>query len=506
MSYEFLKLYDDINMAILGFDQDMTIGYFNSAFLTLFKFSPRHINKNPKVMELLPSLKTSWPELFDGLNKFSAMRVGAEKTAIHNESELTLIPRLNKIQNVFVLSFTDMSVEKKLYEKYREKLDELKASHEQIIQADKLKTIGEMSANISHEINNPLTVASGNAEIIEFTLDEEDINSQRETIKDAVLNIKESHERISHIITGMKEFLYKNEDRKEYCTVQELVERSIDLVKTKYEDSNIKIAVKYHDPEHIVLVNKIKLEQVIINLLQNALDALVDAKTINPKVDVIVSTSEGGTEVFFDVIDNGPGIPNENHEKIFQAFYTTKDVGKGTGLGLSISSRIILAHQGRLSIVPEKKGAHFRIELPCIEVSSFVDNTSQFLNHDNQDFVRVLVVDNEPNILNLCQRFFDGENFLLIGSTSGEAALKMLEQTRVDIIITDINMPGMSGHELAKRIHSSKKKCPVVYMSGDNVMETYKNDKDTLGIRGAIIKPFTRDVFINTIKDVLANK
>lgn len=503
MKSENMKLYDDLNLAIIAINNSCEISYYNSSFLTLFKLSPRNITKTPNIKDLLPQVVQTWKTIFDSLKTVSEVLVGEEKTLLQNDIQLTLIPRVFRAEDLLIISFNDMSVEKKLYDKYREKLEELKASHEQIIQADKLKTIGEMSANISHEINNPLTVASGNAEIIEFTLDDEDISGQKENIREAVLNIKEAHERIGHIITGMKEFLHKNEDRKEYCTVKELVERSINLVKTKFDDSKVKLTVRIDNDDELVLVNKIKLEQVIINLLQNALDALVDGEIKNPEVVISVKSKSETNEVHFEVIDNGPGIPQENREKIFQAFFTTKDVGKGTGLGLSISSRIIQAHQGKLSIIDTKRGAHFRIELPSIEVSSFVDNTSQFLTHDKQEVVRVMVVDNEPSILNLCQKFCEGVEFLLIGSTSGESALKMIQQTRVDVLITDLNMPGMTGPELAKELSQSKRQCPIIYMSGEGVMEQYNKDKDILGIRGAIIKPFTRDIFINTIKDVL---
>lgn len=506
MSTQNFNFFDDINLAIISTTADLSVVYFNSAFLTLFKLTPRLVNKAEGLTQLIEPLASILKELSEKSIKAKTTVIGAEVSFVFNEASLTVIPRVAFSDSHLVISFNDMSVEKKLYDKYREKLEELKTSHEQIVQADKLKTIGEMSANISHEINNPLTVASGNIEIIEFTMEEEDLNSQRENLKEALQNIKESHDRINQIVAGMKEFLHKSEDRKEYCSVKDLVDRCHHMVKAHFEDNEVELKIKIEDSNQLILVNKIKVEQVIINLLQNAVDALSDSNTKNPIVTLEVLSGSEGSEVYFDVTDNGPGIKSENRERIFQAFFTTKEVGKGTGLGLSISSRIISAHQGKLQLLDSQSGAHFRIELPSIEVSSFVDNTSHFLSHENQSIPRILVVDNEPNILNLCQKFCEDQDFLLIGSTSGEAALKMLQQTKIDVVVTDYQMPGMNGSELAEAIFASRKNCPVIYMSGANVLEYYNRDKERFNVKAAILKPFTSEVFMSTIRGVLAGK
>ena len=506
MTTQNYNIFDDINLSIVIIDEKQRIHYFNSAFLTLFKLTPRLVNKAGSLAELLSPLESILNELITKSFSTKTTALGAESSFVFNGNALTVIPRVSFVDSNLIISFNDMSVEKKLYDKYREKLEELKTSHEQIVQADKLKTIGEMSANISHEINNPLTVASGNVEIIEFTMEEDDLNSQRENLKEALNNIRESHERINQIVAGMKEFLHKSEDRKEYCSVKDLVDRCHHMVKSHFEDNEVTLKIKIQDNNQLILVNKIKVEQVLINLLQNAVDALSDANTKNPTVQLEVSCGNDGSEVYFDVTDNGPGIKPENRERIFQAFFTTKEVGKGTGLGLSISSRIIAAHQGRLSLLDSASGAHFRIELPSIEVSSFVDNTSHFLSHENQSIPRVLIVDNEPNILNLCQKFCEDQDLLLIGSTSGEAALKMLQQTKIDVVITDYQMPGMNGSELAEAIFNNKKNCPVIYMSGANVLDYYNRDKERFNVKAAILKPFSSEVFMSTIRGVLANK
>jgi signal transduction histidine kinase len=501
------EIFNDINIPVLVTKGTVEIIYVNSSFLTLFRLSPRIVKKVDGIAELLSSSSYGLEKLMTKAMSLKTVIIGEEKTFVFGGQTITAVARVSPYQvgkeEFLIVSFNDMSVEKRLYDKYREKLEELKSSHEEIMQADKLKTIGEMTAGISHEINNPLTVASGNAELIGFCLEEEDLNRQRKSIEEALSNIQESHQRITDIIQGMKEFLYKSEDKKEYVDVKEIIRKSISMVKRFYDEKQVVLKIAEAEGDILILANRTKIEQVLVNLLQNAFDSVVDQQRENGLVEIRLSSSHDGEEVVIDVVDNGEGIAETDRENIFQTFFTTKEMGRGTGLGLSISSRIIASHQGHLTLLDSTEGAHFQIRLPSIEVSSFVDQSTLMISQLNQNVFRVMVVDNEPHILNLCQKFCEGEDILLIGSTSAAGALNSLEKMKVDLVITDINMPQMSGNLLAEEIKKSTNSCPIIYMSGQDSFKRFDEDKQRLDIAAFILKPFTKDEFLSAIRNVL---
>src|SRR5690606_27361382 len=151
--------------------------------------------------------------------------------------------------------------------------------------------------------------------------------------------------------------------------------------------------------------------------------------------------------VIIKVSDNGPGIPKEISEDIFSPFFTTKDVGEGTGLGLSICKKIVESHQGELSFTSEQgKGTTFIVKLPIIEVSSYTQS-EYLMQQKNRDGKRILVVDNEVQVLNILHTFIEEEGHVFIGSTNGNEALRFLDNINIDLIITDFTMPQMNGTE-----------------------------------------------------------
>ena len=202
------QLYDTLFEAVAVLDTNGKIVYTNHFFSTLFKASPRVIKKLDNLFEFFCSDGPFPKNLFDKIISNSGSYVSKEINLITEEATSKhVVIKLSTLEDRNILiCFNNISIEKKLYNKYRIQLNELKDSHLQILQADKLSTIGELSAGIGHEISNPLTIAAGNIEILENYLSKEELKEQ-EVITTCLQDVTDSHNRITSIIFNMKTFL-----------------------------------------------------------------------------------------------------------------------------------------------------------------------------------------------------------------------------------------------------------------------------------------------------------
>lgn len=236
-------------------------------------------------------------------------------------------------------------------------LKERKNSEKKLLQTTKLASLGEMAASIAHEINNPLTIISGQVSRIEKSLVNELENDKR---SDAIIKIKKQIKRMTKIIEGLKSYSRNtNEDAFKLVSISRIINNSIDLVSEKMKISIIDFQLNIPDDDAFIECNEIQIEQVLVNLLNNSCDAISSLKARWINLDVSLNE----TNVEITIKDSGGGIPHDISEKIMEPFYTTKEAGKGTGLGLSISKGIIENHEGELFIDFENKNTTFKIVL-----------------------------------------------------------------------------------------------------------------------------------------------
>ncbi len=499
ISYE---LFDDLFEPVIVLDENAEILYYNSSFLYFFQMTPRTILKLGNIKTFFTELG---PHFINTLNEFlhNGTCISPELSFMRNDQKSTVIIKGSKLFDRYVLMMKDVTVEKQLYDKYKIQIEELKNSHNDILQSDKLKALGEMSANIAHEINNPLAVASGNNELLGFSLDENDLNLQRDNIQNCQKNIETSLLRITKIIANMREFLYKSEETKEYVNFSEVINKSIELLNSRLKDSNISVNFKEFNHDYIIFGNQIKLEQVIINLLSNAIDALSENNTSSPNIQINLVHIPEDASIQLSIRDNGPGIKDENYDKIFQTFFTTKEIGKGTGLGLSIARRIIEAHQGKLEIVKSDTGANFLITLPSLELSNYLQTDWNQLLDNNSGQKRILFVDNEPQILNLCMSFLKDSNYTFLGAANAQEALNIINRSEIHLVVTDLNMPNSSGIDLLELLRKKNIAIPSLLLSSKEAITVYNQEKERLKIDGIILKPFSKEELFNSLKKTL---
>lgn len=230
-----------------------------------------------------------------------------------------------------------------------------------IAQSSKMSALGELASGIAHEINNPLNVIQFRANVIKQAAQKEGGGT---TIVEHAENIEKNVQRITSIVRGLRAFARKaDQDPFEVVPVRRLLDDALELCQDKFRFANVDLKVVRPDPTLDVECRPTQLLQVLVNLLNNAFDAVTE----RPKEEkrwVSIEAVIHGTAVEFAVTDSGPGIPEKVAEQMFTQFYTTKPAGKGTGLGLSISRKILEAHRGILKLDKDAKNTRFLVGLP----------------------------------------------------------------------------------------------------------------------------------------------
>ncbi|MFK8138050.1 MAG: ATP-binding protein [Bdellovibrionales bacterium] len=235
-----------------------------------------------------------------------------------------------------------------------------------ILQNSRLSSLGEMAAGIAHEINNPLSVINGYADrmigIIEKEKEELSAESLAKVLK-AADRISTTSERIATIIRGLRDFSRDgSKDKSSICTIDDLINDTLDFCRQKFVNRNVDLRVSAESREIFVQCKRVQLSQVLLNLLNNAFDAITDLDQKEPWI--VVNATVENDKVKIAVTDSGEGIDKKVAAKIMQPFFTSKEIGKGTGLGLSISKGIIESHSGKIWLDHSSVNTKFVVELP----------------------------------------------------------------------------------------------------------------------------------------------
>jgi two-component system NtrC family sensor kinase len=237
--------------------------------------------------------------------------------------------------------------ERKLAEEAKEKLKS------QLLQSEKMSAIGQLAGGIAHELNNPLGIILGYAQTINRSIKHDDsLNHPLKSIEKETLRCK-------NMVKDLLLFSRTSKTLMEEMDINSMIEQTIPLVESKTKICNVKIESRYSESHLLTMGNMNNLQQVMVNLCNNAIDAMPSGGTIG------ITTEQIDNFAVIKVVDNGTGITKENVKHIFEPFFTTKDIGKGTGLGLSLCYEIVKKHDGIIEFLTEPgKGTTFIIKLP----------------------------------------------------------------------------------------------------------------------------------------------
>ncbi len=246
-------------------------------------------------------------------------------------------------------------------EEVKRREQELREKQEQLVQAGKLATLGELTTGIAHELNNPLNnigLFIGNAiDLIEFG----SIEANPERVLRELSNAMQQVRKATEIITHLRTFGRAASVSYQPVSIGTVITSAVSLIQEQLRLRQIEVQIQMPDEEVVVMGNAIQLEQVFLNLLTNARDAINE----RPEKRITITCTTTADTVEIRVRDTGSGISPEVERRIFDPFFTTKEVGAGTGLGLSITYSIIQEHQGAISLEShEGEGALFLVQLP----------------------------------------------------------------------------------------------------------------------------------------------
>jgi signal transduction histidine kinase len=229
-------------------------------------------------------------------------------------------------------------------------LEDLKNMQGHMVSNARMASLGEMAGNVAHEINNPLNIINLSLRSVTKTLDKEDIKIEK--INTKIEKISNMVKRMGEIIQSLKGFSRdsSNDPMQEY-SILEIIDGSLLVIQEKIEDDGISLKVEYNNTKDLKLFcNKTALNQVIVNILTNAYDY---TKGMEGDKFITIEVNESEKTMDFSISDSGPGIDEENRQKIWEPFFTTKELGSGTGLGLSMSKGIVeKQHRGSLELAP----------------------------------------------------------------------------------------------------------------------------------------------------------
>jgi len=250
------------------------------------------------------------------------------------------------------LNFLIDITERKKAEEERLKLEE------QLRLAGRLAAVGELSAGVAHELNNPLAAIQGFAQLLTARNDLDEA-----TKKDLGIVYREA-QRAAKITQNLLSFARRHEPEKRLISINEVLEKTLELRSHQMKVNNIEVVADFAADLPKTRADFFQMQQVFVNIINNAEQSMVEA---HGKGRLVVKTQKVGNMIQATFADNGPGISEENLKRIFDPFFTTKEVGKGTGLGLSICYGIVEAHGGRIYARSKLgEGATFVVEIPII--------------------------------------------------------------------------------------------------------------------------------------------
>jgi two-component system NtrC family sensor kinase len=351
-----------------------------------------------------------------------------------------------------------------------------------LIQSEKLSAIGQLVAGVAHELNNPLASVLGFADYLVET------GAVPPHLAEPLRVIQQEAQRAASIVRNLLTFARRQERERERLAIATVLERTVALLRNQLLGLKVEVAVDVDADLPLVEGNVNQLQQVFLNLANNAAQAIASAE--RPEGGRLTLHARRWLDgVAVDVTDDGPGIPEALHQRVFEPFFTTKPAGEGTGLGLSICQGIVREHGGRLTLRSAPgDGATFTVELPAARREPAELEQAGARSPASG---RILVVDDEPHILHYMRATLAAWGHQVDVATDGDDALARAGSGAYDVIITDVRMPRVGGRELYERLRRDAPAAAerVVFATGDTVRD------DTVGFleragRPVLHKPF----------------
>lgn len=392
-------------------------------------------------------------------------------------------------------------------------ITEARRLQQQLIRSEKLSAVGQLISGIAHELNNPLQAVVGYSDILGDDVRQKSGDRAEGAITvDAkeVLNdlriITENAMRCQKIIENLLLFVRQGEIEKKAVDLAKVVQSSRELLQYKLKKAaHIQVDVEFPDPCPKVRGNFQQIQQVFVNLMNNACDAMIAAGGDRPKALRIAARETVAGVLRVEIADTGPGIPTEAREHVFEPFFTTKPEGRGTGLGLPVCRQIVEEHGGRLDFVTEvNRGTTFWFELPVAkdELTAAPGTAAALPPVRGRT---ILLVDDEPDVLGFLSKAIQAEGNTLDVAGGLRDAIARAAARPYDLVISDVRLGEGTGLSLYENwgLWTSQPRPPFLFMTGDVLNGPAVLDIEKKGLP-LLRKPIDLLTFQNAVRRILS--
>jgi signal transduction histidine kinase len=332
----------------------------------------------------------------------------------------------------------------------------------QLLEAEKLATMGNLLAGVAHELNSPLSVILGQVGLFSQTGVDPKARSR-------VKDIGEAAERCVRIVRSFLTMARRHPPERGHVSLNHLLQEAVELLSFELRIASVEIVYDLERELPLAWADGHQLKQVIVNLVTNARQAVQDSA---PPRQLRLATryDERRSSVRIEVADSGPGIPAEIRPRVFEPFFTTKPDGEGTGLGLALARGIVEGHGGTIEIESAPgEGARFVISLPVGAPPEPQEEAAELQAAGPVVGKSILVVDDEPAVASLLAEALSRDGYKVDMAANGAVALRMLGARDYDLIISDSGMPELNGRELYREIERREPRLSrrFVFVTGD---------------------------------------
>jgi two-component system, cell cycle sensor histidine kinase and response regulator CckA len=378
---------------------------------------------------------------------------------------------------------------------------------EQLRQAQKMEAIGRLAGGVAHDFNNLLMVIKGHTELLLDTLPLGDHVTRK------IEQIDRSADRAATLTRQLLAFSRMQVLQPRVINLNSVVEEMGKLI-PRLIGEDIELVVRCAPDLGTIRADASQMEQIIMNLAVNSRDAMPKGgrliiETSNANLDAAYGAShpvvEPGRYALLAVTDTGIGMDANIQKHIFEPFFTTKEKGKGTGLGLATVYGVVKQSGGYIWVYSEVgKGTSFKIYLPRVDEPADKTGAVQLSSHVPRGTETILLAEDEQDVREVAREFLESAGYTVLEAHDGAEALRVAaaHPLAIDVLVSDMVMPNMSGQELARHLRQQRAGLHVIYMSGYSehaAGEAARADKTSL----ILTKPFSRGAILRAIREAL---